>query len=116
MIQNNQSGAELTGAELGCNTRLDIRPFQSVNLRTGLRALDPGLLMAGAAAGTSPLVQSIRAFLRLPKLSPDLFHPCAGGAAARPHHANAKQGGTGLFCVCGLCLSAVSRDGDHFIT
>lgn len=61
MIQNNQSGGQLTGAELGSKTRLGIRPFQSVSLRTGLRALGPGLLMAGAAVGTSHLVQSTRA-------------------------------------------------------
>lgn len=61
MIQNNQSGSELTGAGLGSKARLGINPFKSVNLRVGLRALGPGLLMAGAAVGTSHLVQSTRA-------------------------------------------------------
>lgn len=61
MNQNNHSGGELTGAELGSNTRLGISPFQFVSFRAGLRALGPGLLMAGAAVGTSHIVQSTRA-------------------------------------------------------
>lgn len=102
MIQNNQSGAELTGAELGSKARLGIRRFQSINLRTALCALGPGLLMAGAAVGTSHLVQCIRACLRLPKLSPDLFHPCAGSATVRPQHTDVKLGGAGLFVFVGF--------------
>lgn len=61
MIQDKQSGSELTDAVLGSAARLGDQPFQAVSLRVGLRALGPGLLMAGAAVGTSHLVQSTRA-------------------------------------------------------
>ena len=47
MIQSNQSGGQLTTAELGSTAHLGIKPFQSVNIRNGLGALGPGLLMAG---------------------------------------------------------------------
>lgn len=55
MNQDNQPGGELSSKPLG------FRAFQSVDLRTSLRAIGPGLLMAGAAVGTSHLVQSTRA-------------------------------------------------------
>lgn len=60
MNQNNRSGGV---ADTGLDSigRLGISSFQFNGFRVGLRALGPGLLMAGAAIGTSHLVQSTRA-------------------------------------------------------
>lgn len=55
MNQDNQAGAELSSKPMGVGT------FKTFDLLASLRAIGPGLLMAGAAVGTSHLVQSTRA-------------------------------------------------------
>ena len=108
MIQDNQSGSELTGAVLDSKARLGINPFQSVSLRVGLRAVGPGLLMAGAAVGTSHLVQSTRAgadfgFQLVVLLINALKYPFF-------EYGHRYAAGTGVPCAFGLLLPAVSRN------